>query len=111
MSILENKVVVSRFIEVIWSLRASRSEIHFLGQQPGREGLKAVITLFRTAFPNIHWIVDEVIGEGDKVCSRFTWTGTHAGEFMGVAPTGKRVSLKSMVIDRVPSRGWPEAAF
>ena len=53
------------------------------GQQKGREGLKQVISV-RTAFRDIHWVIEEMVGEGDKVFSRFTWCGTHRGEFFGV---------------------------
>ena len=41
------------------------------------------------------------MGEGDKVFSRFTWHGTHRGEFFGVPATGKQITVKGMVVDRV----------
>ncbi|MEG9435522.1 ester cyclase [Edaphobacter sp. HDX4] len=71
------------------------------GQRQGREGLKEVIGVFRAAFPDIRWTIEEHICEGEKVASRFTWTGTHKGEFMGIPATGKRVSVKGTVFDRV----------
>lgn len=71
------------------------------GQRQGREGLKEVIAMMRSAFPDIHWVNEETIEEGEKVVSRFTWTGTHKGTFLGVPATGKRVSVKGVVIDRV----------
>jgi steroid delta-isomerase-like uncharacterized protein len=71
------------------------------GQQQGREGLKEVIAMMRSAFPDIHWVVEEVVEEGEKVVSRFTWTGTHKGMFLGVPATGKSVKVNGMVIDRV----------
>ena len=73
----------------------------YRGQQQGREGLKQVIGAFRTAFPDIHWVIEEMIGEGEKVFSRFTWEGTHRGEFFGVPATGKQIKVKGMVVDRV----------
>jgi predicted ester cyclase len=42
-----------------------------------------------------------MIAEGDKVATRFTARGTHQGEFMGFAPTGKQVTLVGIVVDRV----------
>jgi len=71
------------------------------GQQKGREGLKAVLMQFRSAFPDIHWAVYEQIAEGDKVVTRFTWTGTHRGTFLGIPATGRRVEVKGVVIDRL----------
>lgn len=58
---------------------------------------------FRSAFPDIHWAVSEQIGEGDKVVTRFTWTGTHRDTFLGIPPTGRRVEVKGVVIDRLES--------
>ena len=71
------------------------------GQQQGREGLKQVIVVFRTAFPDIHWVMEEMVGEGDKVFSRFTWSGTHRAEFFGVPATGRQVTVNGIVLDRV----------
>jgi len=71
------------------------------GQRQGREGLKEIIAMMRTAFPDIHWVADETIACGDKVVSRFTWTGTHRGAFLGIPATGKNVSVKGVVIDRL----------
>ena len=71
------------------------------GQQQGREGLKAVLLQFRSAFPDIHWSVSEQIAEGDKVVTRFAWTGTHRDTFLGIPATGKPVEVKGVVIDRL----------
>ncbi|HVZ84210.1 MAG TPA: ester cyclase [Terracidiphilus sp.] len=71
------------------------------GQAQGREGLKAVIAMLHAAFPDMHWVADEMIGEGDKVVTRFTWTGTHRGVFLGISATGKAVTVKGVVIDRL----------
>lgn len=60
-----------------------------------------MIAAFRTAFPDIHWVIEEMVGEGDKVFSRFTWNGTHRGEFFGIPATGKQVMVKGMVVDSV----------
>lgn len=71
------------------------------GQQQGREGLKAVIAMLRAAFPDMHWVPNEMIAEEDKVVTRFTWTGTHRGVFLGIPPTAKAVEVKGVVIDRL----------
>ena len=71
------------------------------GQQQGREGLKEIIGQIRTGFPDINWVVDEMVAEAEKVCSRFTWSGTHHGVFLGIPATGKRITVKGVVIDRL----------
>jgi predicted ester cyclase len=48
----------------------------------------------------MHWIVDEQIESENKVATRFTWSGTHRGEFLGVGATGRRVIVWGVVIDQ-----------
>ena len=73
------------------------------GQLQGREGLKGALVQFKAAFPDIHWQVSEQICEGDKVVSRFTWTGTHRDTFLGIPATGRHVEVKSSGADRPAS--------
>jgi len=112
MSTAENKNVLTAFIEeVINEGRLERADdlVHadfveldpLPGQSQGREGLKEVIAQLRGAFPDIHWVVDEMLAEGAKVCTRFTWSGTHCGTFLGIPATNKRVTVKGVVIDRL----------
>ena len=75
-------------------------QVPFPGQGPGLEGLKAVLRGMRAGFPDMHWSVEEQIAEGDKVLTRFDWTGTHHGEFLGVSATGRPVKVWGTVIDR-----------
>src|SRR5918995_6659026 len=56
----------------------------FPGQQAGAQGLKDTMTLFRSAFPDLHVIINDMIAEGDKVMTKLTAEGTHKGEFMGI---------------------------
>jgi len=56
-------------------------------------------TLF-CAFPDVQWTIEDMVAEGDKVVVRYTIEGTHRGEFRGVAPTGKQVSWRGIVIWR-----------
>ena len=112
MTTAENKKVIAAFVEeVINQGRLDRADdlvaVDFVeldplpGQQQGREGLKDVIGGMRAAFPDIHWVLDEVVAEGDKVVSRFTWTGTHRATFLGIPSTDKKVTVKGVVIDRL----------
>ena len=71
------------------------------GQRPGLSGLQDVLRGMRAAFPDMHWTVEEQIAEGDKVVTRFEWTGTHRAEFFGVPATGRPVRVWGVVIDRL----------
>jgi steroid delta-isomerase-like uncharacterized protein len=55
---------------------------------------------FFTAFPDMHWVVEDLIAEGDKVVSRYTVRATHRGDFMGVPATGKVVTYTGILISR-----------
>ena len=79
-------------------------QVPFPGQGPGIEGLKDVLRAMRNGFPDIVFAVQEQVCEGDKVVSRFEWTGTHKGEFLGVPATGRSVRVWGMVIDRLVDR-------
>ena len=62
------------------------------GQAKGRDGIKQVITAFRTAFPDGKLTIRELIADHDKVVARVTIVGTHVGEFFGTPPTGEMVA-------------------
>ena len=64
----------------------------------GLEGWKGYFADFRTAFPDLHFTIEETIDDGDKVVCRCTMQGTHQGEFMGIPATGKKVSISGMDI-------------
>jgi steroid delta-isomerase-like uncharacterized protein len=66
----------------------------------GPEGWKQLISTYRAAFPDLHMTVDDVMTEGDKVAVRWSATGTHRGELMGIPPTGKRVTVTGMIMSR-----------
>ena len=107
-----NKNIVRNFIEEVLNQgkidRAGKyfwedmvEQVPLPGQGPGLEGLKEVLRGLRAAFPDMHWSVEEQIAEGDKVLSRFEWTGTHRAGFFGVPATGRSVRVWGMVIDRL----------
>jgi steroid delta-isomerase-like uncharacterized protein len=58
--------------------------------------LKAVITMLRTAFPDLHFEIHDMLAEGELVAFRSTMTGTHRGPFQGLPPTGKPISVAHM---------------
>jgi steroid delta-isomerase-like uncharacterized protein len=67
----------------------------------GIDDARKSIAALRTVFPDIHFDADDVLCDGDKVVARWTCTGTHRGEFRGIAPTGKRVSFTGINIYRL----------
>lgn len=112
MSESQNIAILQRFIEEVINqghLEAADEIVHedfveldpLPGQSQGREGLKQVIARIRTAFPDIHWTIDEVVASGDKVVSRFTWTGTHKDSFLDIPATNRSVTVRGVVIDRL----------
>ncbi|WP_048151771.1 ester cyclase [Methanolacinia paynteri] len=66
------------------------------GQEPGAEGVKNKLKDLRAAFPGIRFFPGEFVAEGDLVAVSYRWEATHNGPFMGLAPTGKRVSVEGM---------------
>lgn len=67
----------------------------------GPEDARKSIAAFRAAFPDCHFANDDMLVDGDKVVVRWTCTGTHRGEFRGIAPTGKRVTFIGINIYRL----------
>jgi steroid delta-isomerase-like uncharacterized protein len=69
-------------------------------KETGREAIKEVFTTLMRAYPDLHIEVEDAIEEGDKVMARNSVTGTHRGEYMGLAPTGRSVSYNEIFIFR-----------
>lgn len=111
MSAEENKAIFHRFIEEVWNKGnlAVADELFTPDAvspsapnlPPGSEGVKIIATMFRSAFPDFHMTIEDLIAEEDKVVARFTQGGTHKGEFMGIAPTGKQVKFTEIGILRI----------
>lgn len=107
MSIEANKALVQRYVEEPWNkgnvdvldeMCAPNFHLEGLG---GVEAFKKVISDFRTSFPDLHFTVEEIIAEGDKVAYRWTARGTHQGEYEGIAPTGKIITETGITIIRI----------
>ena len=70
------------------------------GMANGPEGTKMFIGVYRTAFPDVHFKIEEQIAEGDTVVTRWSSGGTHKGVLMGIPATGKSASVTGVTIDR-----------
>lgn len=107
-----NAIIVRRFIEEVLNkgdIDAAGQfvwedvfeQVPFPGQGPGLEGLKDVLRGMRAAFPDMHWSIEEQLVDADKVLTRFEWTGTHQGAFLGIPATGRHTTVWGMIIDRL----------
>lgn len=111
MSVEDNKALVRRFWDAF-----SRNDVAALeevtsqdvvyhtappGLSAGIQGYRELMAMYFSSFPDLQITVDDVIAEGDKVVTRFTSRGTHGGEFMGIAPTGKPITVGGISIVRV----------
>jgi len=71
------------------------------GTPPGVDGIKQLLTVTLSAFSDIQVTIEDIVAEDDKIVSRFTIQGTHTGEFMGIAPTGREITVMQISIDRI----------
>lgn len=72
----------------------------FPGQRPGLDGIKESIRTIHLALSDYSVTVNDIVAEDDKVAGRCTINGTHLGELLGMAPTGKSFSMEEMMIVR-----------
>jgi steroid delta-isomerase-like uncharacterized protein len=75
------------------------------GLAPTKEGAIAFFRMFRAAFPDLRMVPEDIIAGGDKVVARVRATGTHKGEFMGIAPTGRQMNVQLIDIMRFGTDG------
>jgi steroid delta-isomerase-like uncharacterized protein len=66
------------------------------GMDRGPESMRALANMLRTAFPDLHFAIEDLIAEGDTVAGRLTMNGTHTGPLMGMPPTGRAVRQAHM---------------
>jgi steroid delta-isomerase-like uncharacterized protein len=71
------------------------------GEIRGADTIKGEIGYFHNAFPDFFWRVEDQVAEGEKVTARYTFGGTHQGEFFGVPASGKRVQISGTSVYRI----------
>jgi non-heme chloroperoxidase len=117
MSVERNKATFRRYVEEVW--KDEKLEIadevfaeKYLSHQSdgtvlerGPEDVKKFVMEYRSAFSDIEDIVEDMIGEGDRVVTRWTLHVTHTGEFRGTPATGKRITLTGIGIFRFSEEG------
>ena len=67
----------------------------------GTEGLKQLISAYRTAFPDLKVTLDDIFAEGEMVAFRWSVSGTHLGEWLGIPPTGNHVAANGITVFRI----------
>ena len=101
MSVEQNKTTLNRMYEEVWNKgnlslasEVASPDYHY-GDYKGPEGYKQIVTLQREAIPDIHYTIDQAIGEGDWLAYILTISGTFNGKgmWMGVKPNGKEITL------------------
>ena len=117
----QNKQVVHQFFELLGRHDTERMEQLLVSStqysfQPSEappmdwNGHKQLLAAITRAFPDLHHNIKDMVAEGDKVAVRLNVTGTHKGEFQGISPSGRKLSLDEMafltIIDGRNTEGW-----
>lgn len=107
----QNKSLIHRFFEAGINqnelgvfdeiIAANYVNYNLTAPAPGPEGLRQVVGMFKTGFPDLHATVEAAIAEGDRVATRGYITGTHNGPFMNIPPTGKSIKVTYTDIWRI----------
>lgn len=109
----ENKDLARRDVEEVWNggnldlvdeYVAEEFVLHdpaAPGDLRGPDGYKQIVAMYRTAFPDTHVTIEEMVAEDDAVVVRWTGRGTHEGEFMGIEPTNEAVEVPGMTLVHV----------
>jgi steroid delta-isomerase-like uncharacterized protein len=120
----QNTMLVRRAIDEVWNrgnydtlddFVAADIVIHAAtpgAEIHGPEGIRQFYGMLRTAFPDLHFTIEDQVAAGDRVVTRWRATGTHDGEFQGIPATGKTVRITGIDIDRLAGgkvvECWPQ---
>ncbi len=120
MSTEDNKVLAQRWLEEVWnkgdlSLIDELIAPNYVLHDPtrpglrGRAGIKESIAMFRTAFPDLHFTIEDQVAESEKIVTRYTVQGTQMGPLMGIPATGKQGTITGIDIYRITDGQIEEA--
>jgi len=71
------------------------------GTPPGPTAAKLAVSALRSAFPDHHLVIEDMLSEGDRVVTRNIWYGTHLDTFRGIPATGRHIAMPGIVIWRI----------
>jgi steroid delta-isomerase-like uncharacterized protein len=108
-----NKETIRRYFEEVWN-RGNLDELDLLldanytnhtpstpNPPPGPAGLKPIVRALRSAFPDLHYEIKDIIATEDSVIARVVMTGTHRGDLFGLPPTGRRIEVDQINIEHI----------
>ena len=110
---MENKAIVRRLYEEVWNKRRvelvdelmspshAMHDNHLPDSGVGPEAYKRNVGRYVTGFPDLRFTVEDMVAENDKVAVGWTISGTHKGEFRGISPTGRKVSVEGITINQI----------
>jgi steroid delta-isomerase-like uncharacterized protein len=110
---MENKAIVRRLYEEVWNKRRvelvdelmspshAMHDNHLPDSGVGPEAYKRNVARYVTGFPDLRFTVEDMVAENDRVAVGWTISGTHKGEFRGISPTGKKVSVEGITIHHI----------
>jgi C-1 hydroxylase len=112
MSAEENAAVARAWAQAAWNRHDLDAAARFLapdwvghyaglGEARGPEGFKRVAAALLAAFPDMEITVEGALAVGDMLARRVRWTATHRGTFLGIPATGRRVTVREMIMLRV----------
>ena len=114
-----NKANERRFFEEVWNkgnfqaadqiVAPNYVDHDAITSKTGPDGVRAEVSLFRNAFPDLVFAIEDVITEDDKFVTRISATGTHKGDLPGIPATGRRGAITGIVITRYESGKAAEA--
>ena len=109
----ENKALMQRWFEEVWnqgntgaipemlaSDSCSRGLVNNVGEPVQAGQFKGFVEGMRTTFPDIKFVVEDAVAEGDKVATLVTVRGTHRGPGFGLEPSGKPVEIQGLILTR-----------
>jgi len=115
----DNNAIVRRWVDEAWNngdfssvekLYPPSYTLHFGGmpETKGAEGLAGFISVYRNALPDLRMEIKDMLADGDRVVWRVTTSGTHLGDFLGIPPSGRPVSVNAIVISLFENGKWVE---